>query len=266
MQSGLDWLVAGARRAGIYRGCGRLCVLMLGLMVSACANVGQIGNLGIGDLLNSGDKPQQRMSVAVESIDGPPPAVHEKFLRALKEEAGERRITVVTSGDADYHLRGYLASHAESGATSIAWAWDVYDSGQQRAFRLSGNDKAGAAGTGWTTADEQVLRRIARNGLDQLAALAASPRKQSSAAATPARAKAEAENETEKKSSSSLAWLDDWAPEAAGIFRIIRGGEAPAEPAATADQAQVAEVPLPRSRPSPEDGPARAFAFAAEAR
>ena len=261
MQSGLDRFAAGARQAGIYRRCGRLCVLVLGLMVSACANIGQIGNLGIGNLLNSGDSPPQ-MSVAVESIDGPPPAVHEKFLRALKEEAGGRQITVVTSGEADYHLRGYLASHAENDATSITWAWDVYDAGQRRAFRLNGKDKAGAAGAGWAIADDQVLRRIARSGLDQLAALASSPRKQSSAAATSAPATAE----TEKQSSSTFAWLDDWAPEAAGIFRIIRGEEARAEPAAAADQAQTAAVPLPRERPAPEDRPARALAFAAEAR
>jgi hypothetical protein len=250
MQSGLDRLVAGARQAGIYRCCGRLCVLVLGLMVSACANVGQIGNLGIGQILSSPDSPQQ-MSIAVESIDGPPIAVHEKFLRALKEEAGGRRITVVTSGEADYHLRGYLASHAESDATSITWVWDVYDAGQQRAFRLSGKDKAGA-GAGWATADDQVLRRIARSGLDQLAVLAAAPRKQT-AAATPA-------PQPERKSTSTFAWLDDWAPETAGIFRIIRGEDARAEPAATAGQPQVAEIPLPRSRPSPEEGPARTFA------
>ncbi len=256
MQSGLDRLVAGARQAGIYRCCGRVCVLVLGLMVSACANIGQIGNLGIGNLLNPDDSPKP-MSVVVESIDGPPPAVHEKFLRALKEEAGGRRITVVTSGEADYHLRGYLASHAESDATSITWAWDVYDAGQQRAFRLRGTDKAGTAGTGWATADDGVLRRIAGSGLDQLAAMAASPRKQSSAAATPAPATVE----PEKKSGSTLTWLDDWAPEAAGIYRIIRGEEARAEPPAAADQAQDAAIPLPRGRPSPEDGPARTFAF-----
>ncbi len=196
------------------------------------------------------------MSVVVESIDGPPPAVHEKFLRALKEEAGERRITVVTSGEANYHLRGYLASHAESGATSITWAWDVYDAGQQRAFRLRGADKAGTAATGWATADDGVLRRIARSGLDQLAAMAASPRKQSTAAATPVPARVE----PRKNSGLTLAWLDDWAPEAAGIFRIVRREEVRPEPAAAADPAQVAEIPLPRGRPSPEDGPARAFA------
>ena len=183
MQSGSNRPVAGARWVGINRGCGRLCVLLLGLMVAACSNIGQIGNLSqLGNLNllgNSSEAP--RISVAFESVDGPPPAVNERFIRALKDEAGSRQIAVVASSDASYRLRGYLATHPEGGATAISWAWDVYDSGQRRAFRLKGEDKATGA-VGWATADDQVLRRIARSALDQLAGLAASPRQAAAAA------------------------------------------------------------------------------------
>src|SRR4249920_1835413 len=121
MQSGLNRLAAGARQSATYRRYGRLCVVLLGLMVSGCAGIGSIGSLTDGPAV----------SVAFESIDGPPPAVHEKFMRALKDEA---------SGEANYRLRGYLAANPAAGATSVSWAWDVYDSSQRRALRLKGED------------------------------------------------------------------------------------------------------------------------------
>jgi hypothetical protein len=257
MQSGSNRPVAGARWVGINRGCGRLCVLLLGLMVAACSNIGQIGNLSqLGNLNllgNSSEAP--RISVAFESVDGPPPAVNERFIRALKDEAGSRQIAVVASSDASYRLRGYLATHPEGGATAISWAWDVYDSGQRRAFRLKGEDKATGA-VGWATADDQVLRRIARNALDQLAGLAASPRQAAAAAPEPAPQPA-AEGR-----SSTFAWLDDWAPEAAGIFRIFGPDEAKTEVAALPDQPQPGTVPMPRGRPSSELAPGLALAYA----
>jgi hypothetical protein len=245
MQSGSDRPGAGAQRTGTYRCCGRLCVLLLGLMASACANIGQIGNL----------TESPRITVAFESIDGPPPAVFHKFMRTLKDEAGARQIAVVAPGEANYRLRGYLAAHADGGATSIAWAWDVYDASQRRAFRLNGEEKSGAVGgTGWATTDDQVLRRIARTGLDQLAIFAASPRQSSVAAAEPA-------PQVEKRR-STFAWLDDWAPETAGIFRIFRREKPRAEVVAAIDLPQAEEVPLPRGRPAPDGNTGRALAFA----
>jgi hypothetical protein len=73
-----------------------------------------------------------------------------------------------------------VAAHAEHSAasiTSISWAWDVYDGELHRAFRLSGEERAGAAparDAGRALADEAVLRAIARTGMQQLADFAAS--------------------------------------------------------------------------------------------
>ncbi len=185
MQSGLDRPVAGARWVGVSRNCGRLSVLLLGFMLAACGNLGQIGNLNqlanLNLLSNSNEAP--RVSVAFESVDGPPPAVHERFMRVLKDEAGSRRLAVVASADANYRLRGYLATHPERGATAISWAWDVYDSGQRRTFRLKGEDNA-AGSAGWSNADDEVLRRIARSALDQFAGLTSGAR-QAAAASEP---------------------------------------------------------------------------------
>jgi hypothetical protein len=221
-----------------------MCVVLLGLMVSACASIGQIGNL----------KESPRVAVAVESIDGPPAAVQEKFLRVLKEEAATRQIAVVASSEANYRMRGYLATQLDGAATSIAWAWDVYDSSPRRAFRLKGQDRAGmTGGAGWAGADEQALRRIAQNSLDQLAMFAA---------ASGQAAAGESVEPAPEKPGKVFAWLDDWAPEKAGIFRILRREEPRADDGGTPNQTRSAEVPMPRDRPAPDAIPARALAFA----
>src|SRR5262245_25849204 len=156
MQSGLRQLAAGAGRVGCDRRYGRIGVLMLGLAVSGCVGGAQLESLSQAP----------RATVAFESIEGAPSVVSHKLVGNLKDEATARRIAVVTPGEANYRLRGYLAVHedrAGSAGTSISWVLDVYDANQRRAFRLSGEETA--AGRMWGGADDQVLQRIARAGL-----------------------------------------------------------------------------------------------------
>jgi hypothetical protein len=246
MQSGLGQPAAAAAQVGIDRRYGRIGVLLLGLAVSGCVGGGQIASL---------TESTRATTVAFESIDGPPAAVFHKFAKSLKDEASARQIAVVPAGEANYRLRGYLAAHGPDGATTIAWALDVYDADQRRAFRLSGEEK-GAAGRQWAAADDQVLARIARSSMQQFSALAsARPAAAASATAAPP-----------QRSASTFGWLDDWAPEASGIFRILR--REPAKPEVTADAGPLLppdEVPLPRSRPVLAGAPSgSAFAFAPE--
>jgi hypothetical protein len=256
MQGGLSRPAASAAKVGIDRLVGGIGVLLMGLTVSACVNTGQIANL----------IETRRATVAFESIDGPPPAVFHRLVQSLKDEAGSRRIAVVSPSEANYRLRGYLAAHGGDGATSIAWVLDVYDSGQRRAFRLSGEEKAagrGGAGGNWAAADDQVLARIARASMDRftafLATAGASPTTATAAGAAPRTSSALAE----------LGWPDDWTPEASGIFRIFkREPSRTAEVATDATTALPAEdVPLPRGRPAPAGiSSGAAFAFAPEDR
>ena len=63
----------------------------------------------------------------------------------------------------------------ERGKTSIAWVWDVYDADKRRALRIAGQEPsdspAGPKGRdAWSAADDRMLRQIARNGLDRIAA------------------------------------------------------------------------------------------------
>jgi len=120
-------------------------------------------------------------AIAFESIEGPPAQVVQKFERDVSEEASARQIAVVPrGGTAPYRIRGYLAANAGPEAPSIAWAWDVYDANQRRAFRLSGVEPTGtgrqsSAGF-WAAADDAVLRKVARAGMEQLVAFIASAR------------------------------------------------------------------------------------------
>jgi hypothetical protein len=131
-------------------------------------------------------------SVAFESIDGLPRDISQQLMRDLNEEAASLHIAVVPAGgEASFRLRGYLAAHAERSATSIVWAWDVYDSELHRAFRLSGEEQAGPVpgrDAGRAMANEAVLRAIARAGMRQLAEFAASaPAPATPTAPTPGR-------------------------------------------------------------------------------
>ena len=152
----------------------------LALRLAACL----ILTLAAAGCNTSGPTPRadaRGAAIAFESIEGPPAQVVQRLVRDINEEASARQIAVVPRGTAaPYRIRGYLAANAERGAPSIAWAWDVYDGDQRRAFRLTGVEPAGTgrqslAGS-WAAADDAALRRIARAGVEQLVVFIASAR------------------------------------------------------------------------------------------
>ena len=104
---------------------------------------------------------------------------HTKLVRSLSEEAEARQIAVVSRGaPAQYRVRIYAATVVYAKRSVVHWVWDVYDANQQRARRLSGEEPMSGAGrTTWAAADDQVIRKIARVGMDRLVAfLGSSPR------------------------------------------------------------------------------------------
>jgi hypothetical protein len=177
-------------------------------------------------------------TVAFDSIEGPPPAQFHALVQDLNDEAQTRGLAVISrDSPSAYRVRGYLAAEADKGRTTISWVWDVFDNNQVRSLRISGAETVkGAPSNGWQAADEAMLRRIAQNSMDQLAAFLTSP----DAAAATASAAPE----------MTLASVTGSSPEAAGIYRIFRANAdpAPAEPdAAAADEPGA--VPMPRPRP-----------------
>jgi hypothetical protein len=113
------------------------------------------------------------LTVAFESIDGPPPQVFDRMVSVLDSESKLRNLSIVSrEGGASYRVRSYLSAQVVRGKTVIAWVWDVYDNNQQRALRLSGEEAAGKAGRdAWAAADDLLLRKIAQAGLSGLSSM-----------------------------------------------------------------------------------------------
>jgi hypothetical protein len=192
-------------------------------------------------------------TVAFESIDGPPPEVFRKLVTALNDEAGARRVAVVSRGSpATYRVRGYVSALVDRDRTTFAWVWDVYDSDKRRALRITGEEPASAAPrrrdarTGastnawtnaWTAADDEVLRRMSRNGMERIAAFLNAPGAPPAAEPGPALP-------------TLVAGRDD-SPEAAGIFRIFGGSAPQTEQAQNPVQVPEAEAPKAAPRPAP---------------
>lgn len=242
MRSGGAFAALAGHRAACWR---RMAgTVVLALAAASCSTLGQMIPAPTADIGGT--------TVAFESVDGPPAAVVHKIVRDLSAEATARQIVVVPrGGEAMYRIRGYLAVHPEAGQTAITWAWDVYDGGQRRVFRLRGEDSAGPGGRAWGAADDQTLRRIARSSVDQLALFLASAR----VAGIPEPAAPPPQGR------SFLVGLDDFTPESAGIFRVFRPGPVPMaiDPS---PETLSGDVPLPPDRPAPARGGSGTLAYA----
>ena len=204
----------------------------------------------------TGSRPGPNATVAFESIDGPPPATFRKLVQKLNEEAEAKKVPIVSRENAaPYRIRGYVALGIEKKQkrTIVSWVWDVYDTDLKRSFRLSGEEIAGPAGrNGWDAANDEVLTRVARAGMDRLAAYFQSP-----ATIAPDAAPAEPAPSGDSDRNMTVASVpgsDDFRPESQGIFRLFRSqptaDPSPSAQAAVGESVPDASVPLPRKRPA----------------
>jgi hypothetical protein len=110
-------------------------------------------------------------TIAFESIDGPPQPVFQKLVENLATEAVARQVAVISrEATPQYRVRGYMAAHIEGRRIHIGWVWDVYDANKRRVLRIANEELGGrTGGDAWAAADEAMLRRIARTGVDRLA-------------------------------------------------------------------------------------------------
>jgi hypothetical protein len=142
-----------------------LALLTIAVTAGGCATDGRMNSLA--------QAPGANATLTFDSIDGPPPQVFERFVEALNAEAQAKALPIVSrEGTATYRVRAYLAAQISRGRTTIAWTFDIYEAGQQRALRLTGEEPAGKPGRdAWAVADAQLLRRIAQNGMAGVAQL-----------------------------------------------------------------------------------------------
>jgi len=204
-------------------------MLAIALVAGALAGCASQPGLQLASL----ETASSNATIAFETIDGPPPDVFERLVAALNEEAGARQIAVVSrSRPAAYRIRGYMSALVEGEKTSFGWVWDLYDNEKHRALRISGEEPAATRGrAAWSGADDQVLHRMARDGMGRIAAfLDSSGSSPAVVAAAPF--------------PTPVSVRDD-SPEAAGIFRVFKGGDQPDQTASPA-----AEDPVPPRRPT----------------
>jgi hypothetical protein len=208
-----------------------------------------ICGLAVAACTTTGSRPGPNATVAFESIDGPPPATFRKLVAKLNEEAEARKVPVVSRETAaPYRIRGYLALgiQKKQKRTIVSWVWDVYDAEQRRSFRLSGEEVAGPAGRdAWDAANDEVLGRVARAGMESLMAYFQSP-----GSGAPAPSAEPAPQDGGERDITVAAARDDFRPEMQGIFRLFGAGRTPANAAMQAEAPVMNEaVPLPRRRP-----------------
>src|SRR3954462_4848195 len=143
-------------------------LLVVASALGGCAGGGATGSGSYAMASTGGGS-----TVTFESIDGPPPPVFDRMVSVLDSESKLRNLSIVSrESGASYRVRSYLSAQVVRGKTMIAWVWDVYDSNQQRALRLSGEEPAGKAGRdAWAAADDLILRKIAQAGLSGLSGM-----------------------------------------------------------------------------------------------
>jgi len=181
-------------------------------------------------------------TVVFESIDGPPAGQFRELVQALNNEAQTRRLAVMSrESPSAYRVRGYLAVKVAKRETTVSWVWDVFDRDDRRALRIAGEETANSRTPGrqrdaWSVADDEMLQRIARNSMDQLAAFLTSSEV---APGTP---------DSADEPRIVLAGTPVSTPESAGIFRLFQPNVDPA-PIEVAQPA-AGPVPLPPRRPT----------------
>ncbi|HET9715010.1 MAG TPA: hypothetical protein VFP60_02390 [Pseudolabrys sp.] len=184
--------------------------------------------------------PPRGATVAFDSLDGLPPAQFHRLVQDLNNEAQAKRLAIISREQSSaYRVRGYVAAKVARHETTISWVWDVFDREEARTLRISGEESTKTRHKdAWAAADDEMLQRIARKSIDQLANFL------TSADVAPATAPA-------GEAQYSIAAAPESSPEAAGIFRISQPQVDPI-PA----EADVAEtngpddlVPLPKRRP-----------------
>jgi hypothetical protein len=110
-------------------------------------------------------------TVAIASVDGPPPEVSTRFRQSFDEAAATRRVAVAAPAKARYLVRGYLTASPIEGGAEVDVVWDVFTPDKKRAQRLS--DAIAVKGAGddaWAMIDDSALNSIGAKCADDLAA------------------------------------------------------------------------------------------------
>jgi hypothetical protein len=151
---------------------GRQGAVRIGAVAALSALLGACTPTGL-ELGAAGGARKPGGAVAFVAIEGAPEAVQARLVGAMRGEAGTRGVALAASdAEARYRVKGYLSAYrTPEGATALAFVWDVFDADLQRARRVSGQETVKQANPTdpWAAADEETIRRIARESLTGIA-------------------------------------------------------------------------------------------------
>jgi hypothetical protein len=110
--------------------------------------------------------------MVLSPIIGPPTKLAQELTDDLVAAGKERSLTLLTSGTADYTMRGYLAASTDKKGATISYIWDVSDAKGQRVVRVSGEEAitARSGSDPWNGVDSTALRSIAGKSTSQIVA------------------------------------------------------------------------------------------------
>jgi hypothetical protein len=111
--------------------------------------------------------------ITVDIVDGAPNEVKTAFASEIVSAAANKKVDLVPSDDqARYRVLGHLSTETgESGEPVLAVVWDVVDTDQRRAKRITGSApmrRASAASP--DDLDKETLAKLASTSMDEIAA------------------------------------------------------------------------------------------------
>ncbi|MGL4637466.1 MAG: hypothetical protein ACRCWF_15900 [Beijerinckiaceae bacterium] len=113
--------------------------------------------------------------VALVSLQGAPETFTSRLSSAISQQAARREIVIVgIDGNPRYQVRGYVSAQTgATGASELAWVFDVFDAQRKRAQRISGVEPLRSGGDIWNSLSDQDIQKIAFKSVDDIAAFLA---------------------------------------------------------------------------------------------
>ncbi|GGH28671.1 hypothetical protein GCM10007036_38030 [Alsobacter metallidurans] len=114
--------------------------------------------------------------VALDTLEGAPEAVKTRVSAEISTQATARRIELVDSqAQPRYRLKGYLTAYpTETGDTTLAVVWDVFDAANKRQQRVTTTTVAKGQGDDpWSRIGETQIAKATSQSMNQVAAFLA---------------------------------------------------------------------------------------------
>lgn len=164
----------GMARGGVKRFALPIVGGLLALVLAGC----ETGSSGSSDGVVSSltETPQERSPgqtkpVAFAPVIGAPAKISSKMNERLTAAAGQSKIPVAGSGEAEYTIRGYLVAAADPKGAKLSYIWDITDKGGKRAKRFQGDEliEGKKGGDPWALVDDAAIDRIASSTATKIA-------------------------------------------------------------------------------------------------